>query len=55
MEVICSYHLGDTILSMQKATLIPGGAEAITYTTLGMFCHHCLHCNFVNAMAPLLR
>ncbi|XP_065186396.1 splicing factor 3B subunit 3-like [Sycon ciliatum] len=35
VEVICSYHIGDTVLSMQKTTLIPGGAEAITYTTLG--------------------
>lgn len=27
-------HVGETISSLQKATLIPGGSEALVYTTL---------------------
>ena len=33
-ETICSFHVGDTILSLEKATLIPGGSESLVYTTL---------------------
>jgi len=33
-ETQCIYHVGETVLSMQKATLIPGGSETIVYTTL---------------------
>ena len=28
------YHIGETALSLQKATLIPGGSESLVYTTL---------------------
>ncbi len=34
VETICNYHIGETILSLQKATLIPGGSESLVYTTL---------------------
>ncbi|XP_071784938.1 splicing factor 3B subunit 3-like [Asterias amurensis] len=33
-EIIINFHIGDTILSLQKATLIPGGSESLVYTTL---------------------
>ena len=33
-EVLCNYHVGETVLSLQKATLIPGGSESLVYTTL---------------------
>lgn len=33
-EVLCNIHVGETVLSMQKATLIPGGSESLVYTTL---------------------
>lgn len=33
-EVLCSVHVGETALSLQKATLIPGGSESLVYTTL---------------------
>ncbi|XP_022082283.1 splicing factor 3B subunit 3-like [Acanthaster planci] len=33
-EIISNFHVGDTILSLQKATLIPGGSESLVYTTL---------------------
>ena len=33
-ETITSFHVGDTILSLEKATLIPGGSESLVYTTL---------------------
>uniref|UniRef100_H2ZPL8 DNA damage-binding protein 1 n=1 Tax=Ciona savignyi TaxID=51511 RepID=H2ZPL8_CIOSA len=33
-EVLCMYHIGETVLSLQKTTLIPGGSEAIVYTTV---------------------
>lgn len=33
-EVIINYHIGETILSLQKTTLIPGGSESLVYTTL---------------------
>ncbi|KAJ7998195.1 hypothetical protein DPEC_G00220070 [Dallia pectoralis] len=33
-EVIMNYHIGETVLSLQKTTLIPGGSESLVYTTL---------------------
>ncbi|XP_010785129.1 splicing factor 3B subunit 3-like [Notothenia coriiceps] len=33
-EVIMNYHVGETVLSIQKTTLIPGGSESMVYTTL---------------------
>lgn len=33
-ENICSFHVGEIIMSLQKATLIPGGSEALIYATL---------------------
>ncbi len=34
LEVLCSFYLGETITSMQKVSLIPGGNDALVYTTL---------------------
>jgi len=34
LETLCNFHVGETILSLQKATLIPGGSESLVYTTL---------------------
>lgn len=34
VEVLCSFYLGESITSLQKTTLIPGGNDAIVYTTL---------------------
>ncbi|GAU95977.1 hypothetical protein RvY_07491 [Ramazzottius varieornatus] len=33
-EPICQFYIGETISSLQKTTLIPGGSESIVYTTL---------------------
>lgn len=33
-DTIAIYHIGETVLSLQKATLIPGGSESLVYTTL---------------------
>ncbi|KAH8376410.1 splicing factor 3B subunit 3 isoform X1 [Drosophila serrata] len=33
-ENVCSFHVGEIIMSLQKATLIPGGSEALIYSTL---------------------
>lgn len=33
-ENIATIHIGETIMSMQKATLIPGGSESLLYATL---------------------
>lgn len=33
-DVLCNFHVGETVLSLQKATLIPGGSESLVYTTL---------------------
>ncbi|CAH2284131.1 splicing factor 3B subunit 3 isoform X2 [Pelobates cultripes] len=33
-EVIRNYHVGETVLSLQKTSLIPGGSESLVYTTL---------------------
>jgi splicing factor 3B subunit 3 len=32
---LCQFHVGETVTSLQKATLGPGCAEVILYTTLG--------------------
>jgi splicing factor 3B subunit 3 len=34
LEVLCNFHVGEIILSLQKSTLIPGGNESLVYTTL---------------------
>ncbi|UYV63982.1 SF3B3 [Cordylochernes scorpioides] len=33
-EVIANFHVEEVVLSLQKATLIPGGSESLVYTTL---------------------
>jgi len=33
-ECISAFHMGETILSLQKANLIPGGNDSLVYTTL---------------------
>jgi splicing factor 3B subunit 3 len=33
-DTINIYHIGETVLSLQKASLIPGGSESLVYTTL---------------------
>jgi len=33
-DTVAMYHIGETALSLQKATLIPGGSESLVYTTL---------------------
>lgn len=33
-ENISTFHVGEVIMSLQKSTLIPGGSEAMIYTTL---------------------
>ncbi|XP_071959177.1 splicing factor 3B subunit 3-like isoform X1 [Antedon mediterranea] len=33
-DIICNFHIGETILSLQKSILIPGGSESLVYTTL---------------------
>lgn len=32
--VLCSFHVGETVNTLHKTTLIPGGAELLVYTTL---------------------
>jgi splicing factor 3B subunit 3 len=34
VETMASYHMGETALSLQRATLAPGGSECMVYTTL---------------------
>jgi len=34
VETSLNYHVGETVMSLQKATLIPGGSESLVYTTL---------------------
>ena len=29
-----NFHIGEVVMSLQKATLIPGGSESLVYTTL---------------------
>lgn len=33
-ENVCEFHVGETVMSLQKATLIPGGSESLIYATL---------------------
>ena len=33
-DTVSTYHIGETLLSLQKAVLIPGGSESLVYTTL---------------------
>jgi len=33
-DVIINFHIGEVLMSLQKATLIPGGSESLVYTTL---------------------
>lgn len=33
-ENICTIHIGEIIMSLQRTTLIPGGSESLIYTTL---------------------
>ena len=34
VDIVCNYHVGETIMSLQKTTLVPGGSECIVYTTM---------------------
>lgn len=33
-EVVAVFHVGETVTWLQRATLIPGGSEALLYATL---------------------
>ncbi|KAK6617102.1 Splicing factor 3B subunit 3 [Polyplax serrata] len=33
-DVLANFHVGETCMSLQKSTLIPGGSESLVYTTL---------------------
>lgn len=33
-EVVTNFHVGETVNTLEKATLIPGGSESLVYTTL---------------------
>lgn len=33
-DIVSSFFIGETVLSLQKATLIPGGSESVVFTTL---------------------
>ncbi|XP_033214753.1 splicing factor 3B subunit 3-like [Belonocnema kinseyi] len=33
-DTVASFHVGEIVMSLQKATLIPGGSESLVYTTL---------------------
>jgi len=32
--VIANFHVGEVVTSLQKASLIPGGSDALVYTTM---------------------
>ena len=32
--MVLNFHIGEVVMSLQKATLIPGGSESLVYTTL---------------------
>ena len=32
--MLCSFHVGETVNTLHKTTLIPGGSELLVYTTL---------------------
>lgn len=34
VDTVISFHIGEIITSLQRATLIPGGSESLVYTTL---------------------
>lgn len=34
VDIVSNFHVGELVTSLQKATLIPGGSEALVYTTL---------------------
>ncbi|KAK7475529.1 hypothetical protein BaRGS_00033218 [Batillaria attramentaria] len=34
IDIIANFHIGELVTSLQRATLIPGGSEALVYTTL---------------------
>lgn len=34
VDIIANFHIGELVTSLQRATLIPGGSEALVYTTL---------------------
>jgi splicing factor 3B subunit 3 len=34
MSLLASFHVGDTVTSLNKASLAPGSAESLVYTTL---------------------
>eukprot|EP00123_Amoebidium_parasiticum_P018436 comp24205_c1_seq2/m.44466 comp24205_c1_seq2/g.44466 ORF comp24205_c1_seq2/g.44466 comp24205_c1_seq2/m.44466 type:complete len:267 (-) comp24205_c1_seq2:247-1047(-) len=42
LDYLNEFHVGETIMSMQRVTLVPGGSEGIVYTTIngsiGMLC-----------------
>lgn len=33
-DVVVNFHVGETVTSLQRATLIPGGSEALLYATI---------------------
>jgi len=33
-DIVINFHIGEVVMSLQKATLIPGGSESLVYTTL---------------------
>ena len=33
-ELVCHFYVGETVLSIQKTTLIQGGSECLVYSTL---------------------
>lgn len=33
-EITVNFHVGETVTSLQRATLIPGGSEALLYATV---------------------
>lgn len=34
VDTVCNYHVGETIMSLQKTTLVPGCSECVVYTTM---------------------
>ena len=34
MDEVVQYHVGETVMGLQRATLTPGGADAVVYWTL---------------------
>ncbi|KAB7500474.1 Splicing factor 3B subunit 3 [Armadillidium nasatum] len=37
-EIIANFHIGETVNSLEKATLIPGGSESLVYTNFKWIC-----------------